>query len=548
MMVISLVLVSVVHSGGAQTVGTSFSGIIVSDTTWTQENSPYTLIGNALVSNGATLTIQPGVTVNLGSYYMMVNGTLQAVGSSNTPVTFTCNSNTYGSPSGGQLTFTKFCNGWNSATSTGCELVNAIINCPLIISNSVKIAQDKILQGINVQSELNSLQTGTPVISNNLIRGGISVGSALGSAIIKDNNITSGGISFGSINPPNITISGNTISGCGTGISAQCWGGGMNNIVQLIEDNLIFNNSQGIVLSDWEGGLGPIIEHNTVTNNTVGICVSYPWGNNSPVLNATIQYNNLDGNSRYAFQNQQPTTVNAIHNWWGTTDTQAISQAIYDYYDDFNIGQVTYYPFLTSPDTGGPTYTLPTPVTSTPTPAPTSSSSPTPTPTTEPTRQNATTLPVTTDKGAIVDLSLSGNITGSQMSGVIIATNQSATTTIVSFTLTGQSGTTGFSNLTIAKNAVPYGKIPAIYIDGQLAENQGYMQDDKNYYVWYTAHFSSHEISIVFASGNNIAPKTVQAQTNYLQAIYGVAAGAAIVAAIVVALTLLMRSRKQKTI
>lgn len=495
-MFVSLVLVCEMHFGEGQTTGTSFGGIIAVDTTWTQADSPYTLIGNALISYGATLTIQPGVTVNLGSYYMMVNGTLQAVGTSHSPIAFNANLSNYGSSSGGQLTFTKFCKGWDNSTSIGCEMVNTVTNCPLILSNAVKINENKILQGINVQSDMNSLQTGTPIISNNLIKGGITVGSTLGSAIITDNNITDGGISFGSTNPPNITISRNIISGCSTGINAQCWGGS-SNIIQQIDNNLIFNNNQGIVLSDWESGLGPNIEHNTIANNTVGICIAYPWGNNSPRLNMIIQYNNLFGNSKYAFQNQQPTTVNAINNWWGTTDTQTISQAIYDYYDDFNVGQVTYYPFLTSPDTGGPIYTQPAPVSPTPSPTPSPTYSPTPSPTPKPISNSTITpmptpmptpipsskaqsknLPVETDKGTIVDLSLSGNITGSQMSGVIIATNQSATSTIVSFTLTGQSGTTGFSNLTIAKSAVPYGKIPAIYIDGELAENQGYMQDE----------------------------------------------------------------------
>jgi hypothetical protein len=56
----------------------------------------------------------------------------------------------------------------------------------------------------------------------------------------------------------------------------------------------------------------------------------------------------------------------------------------------------------------------------------------------------------------------------------------------VSFTVTGESGTTGFSNITIPISAVPYGTTPTIYIDGQQASNQGYTQDSNNYYVWYT--------------------------------------------------------------
>jgi hypothetical protein len=74
----------------------------------------------------------------------------------------------------------------------------------------------------------------------------------------------------------------------------------------------------------------------------------------------------------------------------------------------------------------------------------------------------------------------------------------------VSFTVTGASGTTGFGNVTIPKSAVPYGTTPTIYIDGQPASNQGYTQDSNNYYVWYTTHFSTHQISIVFTAKSSI--------------------------------------------
>jgi parallel beta-helix repeat protein len=552
LLLVSLIMVSAVRFGTAQTSGTSVSGIIATDTTWTRANSPYTLIGNILVNTGATLTIQSGTTINLGSYYLMVNGTLQAIGTIDNPVILNGSQNYYSASNAGEIIFTPNCNGWTSNTVSGCIIQNAIVNSPLILSNAVEITQDKINNGINVQSQISSLQTGTPTISNNLIKGGITIGSALGSAIITDNTIVGSGISFGSMNPPNVTVAVNTIVGCGgAAINVGCWGLGMNNQVQLIVDNLIVNNSQGIVLADWEGGSYPIIENNTIANNTIGICVSYPWGNNKPQLNATILYNNIGGNSKYDFQNQQPTTVNATYNWWGTTDTQAISLVIYDYYDDFNIGQVIYSPFLTTANIQAPTYTPP---------PPTSNTTVTPTPTLQPTPSNLTTSPTaspipiqtpqgetlhaTTDKGAIIDIPISGNITTSQMSNVIIATNQSATTTVLSFTLTGQSGTGGFSNMTIPKNEVPYGKIPVIFVDDQQVPTQGYTQNADNYYVWYTTHFSSHQVTIEFITFSNTAPKQINSESNLVDVLYGVGTGVAISAIIVAALILITKSRR----
>lgn len=121
-----------------------------------------------------------------------------------------------------------------------------------------------------------------------------------------------------------------------------------------------------------------------------------------------------------------------------------------------------------------------------------SSATPTPSP--------ATTVSATTDSGATVDLAISGSITSSQMSNVKISTDLFATTATVSFNVTGESGTTGFGNVTIPKSAVPYGSTPTVYIDNQPAQSQGYTQDANNYYVWYTTQFSTHNVSIVFTT------------------------------------------------
>jgi len=168
--------------------------------------------------------------------------------------------------------------------------------------------------------------------------------------------------------------------------------------------------------------------------------------------------------------------------------------------------------------------TILTPNNPTPTPTPVQTPSQTPTP---------TTVPATIDNGSKVNLAISGNITSSQMSNVTISTDQFDNTTTVSFTVTGESGTTGFSNITIPISAVPYGTTPVIYIDGQPAQNQGYTQDSSNYYVWYTTHFSTHQISIVFTTSSNNST----AQSNLLhEVIYGVGVAVAIGAIVLVGL------------
>jgi PKD repeat protein len=116
--------------------------------------------------------------------------------------------------------------------------------------------------------------------------------------------------------------------------------------------------------------------------------------------------------------------------------------------------------------------------------------------------QNAipTTIIVTTSNGTI-SLAISGNITSLQISEAEIKTNQDANTTTLSFILTGQRGDTGFSELTIPESVIVYGTTPAVFIDSQLAQDQGYSEDGNNFTVWFTTQFlNTHEISIVFAT------------------------------------------------
>jgi hypothetical protein len=93
---------------------------------------------------------------------------------------------------------------------------------------------------------------------------------------------------------------------------------------------------------------------------------------------------------------------------------------------------------------------------------------------------------------------VSGNITASQITDLAISSSQSDTTTL-SFRLTGESGTTGFGSFIIPKSAVSFGVVPTVYVDDQEATSQGYTQDSQNYYVWFTTHFSNHQVKITFS-------------------------------------------------
>jgi hypothetical protein len=134
--------------------------------------------------------------------------------------------------------------------------------------------------------------------------------------------------------------------------------------------------------------------------------------------------------------------------------------------------------------------------TASPTSLPTQYSSPTPTPNPTPA---ANTVTVTKDNGDKIEVAIKGNITRDQISEATIKSYQATAKTNISFILTGPSGTIGFSNMSIPKSAIRYGAIPIVYIDNQQPLNQGYTQDNTNFYVWYTTLISTNYATIQFS-------------------------------------------------
>jgi parallel beta-helix repeat protein len=187
-----------------------------------------------------------------------------------------------------------------------------------------------------------------------------------GKSVISNNTIEGGGYGIQTSNLD--YVSDNVIYGCGTGIRA---GSG------TIERNVIRNNGDGILL--WINA-NPTIQNNTIVNNVNGISLpGYSEGSRINYHNIQVQYNNIYDNSEYNINLYMDgaypkNDVDAVYNWWGTNDPQAISQKIHDNKNDFNLGTVTFAPFLTAPNPDAPT--IPT---LTPTPMPTLSPTPTPT-------------------------------------------------------------------------------------------------------------------------------------------------------------------------
>jgi hypothetical protein len=107
------------------------SGSISSDTVWVESLNPYTVTGDIIVAEGATLRIQPGVVVEFANassssegYHIEVNGTLTARGDVGNPVTFTSQDKTrYWE----YIEFTETSTAWDEDTETGSILDHCIV-------------------------------------------------------------------------------------------------------------------------------------------------------------------------------------------------------------------------------------------------------------------------------------------------------------------------------------------------------------------------------------------------------------------------------------
>lgn len=304
------------------------------------------------IDKGVTLTIEPGVTVNLNGYNIRVNGTLTAKVTRADNIVF----------NGGSIEFTQSSGSWNEQTGTGSIIENSIINSLLATGGgSPTIINNKITESI-------TLGGNSPIISKNTIdvTGSEWLSTTIGVWIVEENSAY---------------ISDNTISGSFDTAAIQIDGGSPTIERNRISNNYGYGSSEdyhqaGILIP---GNASPIIKQNTITKNAVGVSLD-----DSPM--PTIINNNIEENSNYNLRMKPGVQVNiaSAYNWWGTTDTATIDQKIYDYNDDFDLGKVNYTPFLTEPnpqampDPNAPTLTL------TPTPPPTDSPSTSPKPSQEP--------------------------------------------------------------------------------------------------------------------------------------------------------------------
>jgi|GEM_PF-3583325 len=254
-------------TGTIQSAGTYVTQDITTNTNWTVSGNPYFIEQNITVSNGATLTIDPGVIVKLKEFALVVYGQLMAIGTANDSITFTSGQE---SPQP---------NDWDRILIQGAGSNNSEFKYCKIQYARVGISFE------NTESK----------ISHSLIerchRTGIGVGG--GSSLIKSNTIryvVNEGLGLGSGSP---TIIENKVYNCTTGIITDYAN-------SYIADNLIYGNSQyGIDNRNADdAGAVAIIVNNTIDGN--GIIGIGPFGanincdNSSPIIKNNIITNSTN--------------------------------------------------------------------------------------------------------------------------------------------------------------------------------------------------------------------------------------------------------------
>jgi len=273
---------------------TSKSGVISSDETWSETNSPYLVTDDIRIDNGVTLTVDSGVIVKFKNNKSIQNkGTLHVLGTPSNKVKFT---SSLTNPSSGDWAYLDFADQTIDANfdssgdyDNGTLIKNAVIeygggnssNGAVTVTNSAIYLDNVTIQYSASNGIYFSKSTGgtvsVTVIDNSTISNNSNHGiycncyqynkslTVLNSTISNNNGggISTGGGDAGGSHTFNYT-NNYIINNGGTGITANANG------TQNIRKNIIDNNTSYGVRSRGNGTY--TIENNYIThNNSVGI-------------------------------------------------------------------------------------------------------------------------------------------------------------------------------------------------------------------------------------------------------------------------------------
>ncbi len=364
---------------------------IDSDASWTEAGSPWQVAEDMTVTSGATLTIEPGVSVELDEgVSMFVQGALVARGSAESPIVFTRAGDADGEGSWGSIVFEQGgedtayeqVHGWLSGSVLEhCELRHG--SQAVQIDGVSPLVQSCSFEDNSFEPEGSSSEGGAAIsvtggsrariqhndFVDNLV-GGWGYGGAIkvveADPIIHGNsfegNVSVYGGAICTMNSQSPIVGnhfeGNEVDGEGGAVSLYSTAGAfLDNTV--IGNESIFDGGVVHVCVDCKPHAAPWVADNVITDN---LAVAIGAGGFGAAWVRGFSWNDIHDNYRsdeptdMAWTNEwtddYPAWVHSPsipHNWWGTTDADAIEETIVDGLDEDEHGVVDWEPAAEAP-------------------------------------------------------------------------------------------------------------------------------------------------------------------------------------------------------
>lgn len=315
-------------------------GGVISDDVVLSAHCRYDVNESVLVAESASLTVPAGASLHFSpTTYLKVDGTLNAVGTEEDPVTFSAQ---------------DACSGWSGVRITEksgnkSELSHGVIEYGIAPNRSY------VLDINDAQPQLSHL---TLRYNHNAL--GIYFTGEYSATIDAGQFLTNTGVvnlSHG------VTVQNSLFQGNSGPYALVIYNG------VTVSNTVFVNNNTAVTIGSYAGNVPAALMHNTFSNNQTGISASllYPdkqllvvqrneISNNDVGLrvdewcSSQVNYNNIYNNGNAEIEmSQGDCEADLTNNWWGTADSGAIEAMIIDFEDNFELVRAIYQPFATVP-------------------------------------------------------------------------------------------------------------------------------------------------------------------------------------------------------
>ncbi|MGH2441840.1 MAG: hypothetical protein ACRDFX_01585 [Chloroflexota bacterium] len=320
------------------TTRTQVCGPITGNTTWTAAIGQYQLTCPVSVAHGATLTIQPGVTVYGGTGAgLQIQGSLVSNGTSRSKVTFTCVSSPCNPGSWNGIQFSGATTQSSVSNTSVAGASTALTDYPGATLSNDTFANNTTALRFNTAHAISIVST---VLTN--FTSGISASGGFVNVLDSTFTSTTAASSAISLQQGTLRVAGSTIQTTQTGVSMQS--GQVNILTSVVQGDR--NSTTGIYLGPGSSlsmhlstitktayalhaSIAPSalsIQQSSIVNNTTGLYLDVE------VAGMRINQSNLFGNdtSIDIVRGSSNFSVDATNNYWGTTSIPSISRQIID--------------------------------------------------------------------------------------------------------------------------------------------------------------------------------------------------------------------------